>query len=219
MGDRAVRLDQIPDNPLDMPPPYWRGSSAIFHILDALKDIPHLLSKLIRVHERTELKLEKYYEDYPNELSEDDSALEKFEDICNKLWEMEHQIKLKAEIAILMSAIQAEDAINCFCVFNLHKDIAESVENLSPAGKLLVASATIGKTNTKGTAVYESAKKLSVWRNAFAHGHCVDRPTKSLRHNHLNNFTSSISGCARYSRKYARSDKVLHKDRRTSQVY
>lgn len=28
-------------------------------------------------------------------------------------------------------------------------------------------------------------KALTQWRNAFAHGHCVDRPTRSLRHNHL----------------------------------
>ena len=28
-------------------------------------------------------------------------------------------------------------------------------------------------------------RRLVKWRNAFAHGHCVDRPTKSLRHNHL----------------------------------
>jgi hypothetical protein len=33
--------------------------------------------------------------------------------------------------------------------------------------------------------VFEAIGKLTAWRNAFAHGHCVDRPTKSLRHNHL----------------------------------
>jgi hypothetical protein len=186
MDDRTVTSDQIPDNPLDMPPPYWRSGGAIFHILDALKDLPRLLSELIPVHERTELRLDEYYEKHPDEPSnDDDAALEEFGEICDELWELEHRIKLKAEIAILMSAIQAEDDINRFCVFNLHKDIAESVESLSPAEKLLIASATIGKTNTKGTAVYEAAKKLSAWRNAFAHGHCVDRPTKSLRHNHL----------------------------------
>jgi hypothetical protein len=37
----------------------------------------------------------------------------------------------------------------------------------------------------KGTVVFEAIRKLVAWRNAFAHGHCVDRPTKSLRHNHL----------------------------------
>lgn len=184
MGNHIITLDQVPDNPLDMPPPYWRGSSAIFHAWDALEDISRLLCELIPVHERTELKLNEYYEQNPVEPS-NDAELEEFGEICNELWELEEKIKLKAEVAILMSAIQAEEDINKFCVFNLHKDIAESIEGLPPAEKILIASAAIGKTNTKGTTVYEAAKKLSAWRNAFAHGHCVDRPTKSLRHNHL----------------------------------
>jgi hypothetical protein len=46
-------------------------------------------------------------------------------------------------------------------------------------------SGVLRKPSVKGTAVYEKTKKLNAWRNAFAHGHCVDRPTKSLRHNHL----------------------------------
>ena len=28
-------------------------------------------------------------------------------------------------------------------------------------------------------------KALAQWRNALAHGHCVDRPTQALRHNHF----------------------------------
>ena len=42
-----------------------------------------------------------------------------------------------------------------------------------------------GEISNKTEAVYEKAVKLNSWRNAFAHGHCVDRPVKSLRHNHL----------------------------------
>ena len=72
-----------------------------------------------------------------------------------------------------------------FCVFNLPRDIAESIEKLSPPEKLLIASAAIGKPSVKGHSVFEAAQQLATWRNAFAHGHCVDRPTKSLRHNHL----------------------------------
>ena len=186
MDNHTLISAQIPDNPLDMPPPYWRSSGAIFYILEALKELPGLLSELISVHERTELRLEEFYERYPHELSDDDdAAFEEFAEICDELWDLEHRIKLKAEIAIFMSAVQAEDDINRFCVFNLHKDIAESIESLSPAEKVLIASAAIRKTSAKGVAVYEATKKLSIWRNAFAHGHCVDRPTKSLRHNHL----------------------------------
>ena len=135
------------------------------------------------MHENTVSQLNEFYEQHPNELSDDE--LEEFGEICADLWGLEDEVKAKAELAIFMSAIEAEDLINRFCVFNLHKDIAESVESLSPAEKLLVASAAVGEKSTRGTAVYEAVKKLSAWRNAFAHGHCVDRPTKSLRHNHL----------------------------------
>jgi hypothetical protein len=190
MDDNITSADQIPNNPLDMPPPYWRSGGAIFHILDALNDLPNLLSNLLSVHEHTETNLKEYYERYPPDEEDRDEilqelALEEFGEICDNLWEMEHKIRIKAELVIFMSAIQTEDNINRFCVFNIHKDISESIESLSPAEKLLIASAVIGKKDIKGTAVYEAAKKLSAWRNAFAHGHCVDRPTKSLRHNHL----------------------------------
>ena len=184
MNDHIISSDQIPDDPLKMPPPYWRSGGAIFHILDSLTDLPELLSNLLIVHESTEIQLNEYYKRHPNEPSSDDE-LEEFGEICDDLWALESKVKAKAELAIFMSAIEAEDLINRYCVFNLHKDIAESIESLSPAEKILVASAAIGEKSTKGTAVYEAVKKLSAWRNAFAHGHCVDRPTKSLRHNHL----------------------------------
>ena len=91
----------------------------------------------------------------------------------------------KVLVAILMSAIEAEDRINQFCVYNLHKDVAESIEKLPPPDKLLVAAAGVGEELGKGNAVYADIKALTQWRNAFAYGHCVDRPTRTLRHNHL----------------------------------
>ena len=181
--EKIVTSDQIPNDPLSMPPPYWRSCAAIFHILDSLETLTTLLSDLLSVHESTELHLCRYYEKYTDESSDPDH--EEFGDICDDLWALEHKIKLKAEVAILMSAIQAEDDINRFCVYNLHKDVAESIEKLSPPEKLLIASAVVGQSDTKGQAAFEAIKKLATWRNAFVHGHCADRPVKSLRHNHL----------------------------------
>ncbi len=183
-NERELTTEQLPDDPLAMPPPYWRGSGAVFHILDALEDLTQLLADLVPLHNQTEVELGEFYRRHPEE-ELDDKGMEEFGDICEPLWILEHKIKLKAGLAILMSAIEVEDSINHFCVYNLHKNIAESIEKLAPSEKLLIASAVIGKTNTKGQAVFEAIKKLSSWRNAFAHGHCVDRPTKSLRHNHL----------------------------------
>ena len=179
-----VRVEDLPDDPLAMPPPYWRSSGAIFHVLVALRSISKLLSKLPNIVNQTERKPKKHYERYPGN-SESDPAMAEFSDICDGLWELEHAIKLDAEHAILMASISAEDEVNQFCVFNLHRDIAETIEKLSLPEKLLVASGTLGKHGLKSTDVYEKARKLVTWRNAFAHGHCVDRPVKSLRHNHL----------------------------------
>jgi hypothetical protein len=182
--EKIVDVSQLPEDPFKMPPPYWRSGGAIFHVQESLEVLLHLLEKLIGVHDETELSLEEYYQKHP-EPSDEESDDSEFADICDALWELEHRVKLKCEVAVLMSAIEAEDSINRFCVYNLSKHIAEPIETLSPPEKLIVASAVLGQPSPKGKDVFESIRKLSAWRNAFAHGHCVDRPTKSLRHNHL----------------------------------
>lgn len=176
-------VDKLPDDPLAMPPPYWRGSGAVFHVLDSLSDLSELLRELVLINEKTTNDLSTYYEKYPQ--PEGDAELQEFCDICDELWELEHRIKLRCETAVLMSAIEAEDEVNRFCVFNLPKDVAEPIEKLSLPEKLLIASTLVGKKNAKSDAAFESISKLTGWRNAFAHGHCIDRPVKSLRHNHL----------------------------------
>jgi hypothetical protein len=183
--DKPRAVNELPEDPLKMPPPYWRGCGASFHIASALSDLNKLLDELIETHAATEEKLAGYYEKYPDYDENNEAALEEFSDVCDELWDVEHRIKLKAEIACVMSAIEVEDELNRFCVYNLHQEIAESLEKLSPPAKLLVSSAVVGKPGVKGQSVFEAVRRLSSWRNAFAHGHCVDRPTKSLRHNHL----------------------------------
>lgn len=182
---RITSVDQLPEDPLKMPPPYWRSSGAIFHFRDSLQELLALLKELIPIHANTEARLDDYFRRHSVITEETEEADVEFANIAENLWDIEHKVKLKAELACLMSAIQAEDDLNEFCVFNIHKDIAESIEKLSPTEKLLIASAAVGKVGVKSTVVYEAIKKLVSWRNAFAHGHCVDRPTKSLRHNHL----------------------------------
>jgi len=173
-----------PEDPLKMPPPYWRSVGAIFHVLSALGDLSGLLARLIPLHRETSGPLDEYFSQHP-EAEEDDAELEEFGAICSDLVELEHRIRLRAELAIFMSAIDAEDTLNRFCIYNLHRDIAESLEKLSPPEKLRVASAVVGHPGVAGRDPYAALKRLSAWRNAFAHGHPVDRPTKSLRHSHL----------------------------------
>ena len=182
--ERIVSVDQLPDDPMEMPPPYWRSSGAIFCLLDAVRSVSDLLPELVCTLERTELELQAHYEKYP-ENEQTGEEMEEFLAITHDLMELENRIKAKTMVAILMSAIEVEDRINQFCVFNMHKDVAESIEKLPPPERLLTAAGMVGKGIGKGHAVYGDIKTLMRWRNAFAHGHCVDRPTKSLRHNHL----------------------------------
>ena len=174
-------VGDLPENPLDMPPPYWRSSGSVFHIAAALEDLSGMLAELVLLNDQTSEHLEEYFARDP-EPPEDDP---KFGEICSDLWDLEHQIKLKAEIAIAMSAIASEDQLNMFAVYNLHRDIVEPLEKLSPPEKLQVLATIFDEPGIKGEKLYADLKMLTAWRNAFAHGHCVDRSTKSLRHNHL----------------------------------
>jgi hypothetical protein len=181
----AEDVGALPDDPLKMPPPYWRGGSAIFQILTALEDLERYLSDLVPLNEVTSEKVYEYFEQHPEEPTDEDSEYSEFGEICGELWGLEHNIKLKTDAAILMAAIAVEEKLNQFCLYNLHRDIAEPLEKLSPPEKLQVASAILDNPGVKGTQPYEAVQRLTAWRNAFAHGHCTDRPTKTLRHNHL----------------------------------
>jgi hypothetical protein len=183
---RFISVDELPDDPLKMPPPYWRGGGASFHIEDALERLVELLHELIPIHTTTDEKLGLFYAKYDDDQSaESDEAMDEFGEICDALWEIEHRIRMKCDLATLMAAIHAEEKINQFCVFNLPKELVESLERLSPAEKLTAAASHLKQIAVRSTPAYAAVTALSAWRNAFAHGHCVDRPVKTLRHNHL----------------------------------
>lgn len=173
--------NELPDDPLKMPPPYWRSSGAIFQALDALNDLVNYLEDFLVIHPKVEAEIDEYIMNNPEEKEDD----EEFVNIGEPLWELEHKIKLKCELSVFMSAIQIEDNLNRVIVFNLNKDIAEVIEKLSPPEKLQLVAASLTKESVKGKKPFEGVKRLTSWRNAYAHGHCTDRPTKSLRHNHL----------------------------------
>ncbi len=183
---RPRSVDQLPADPLRMPPPYWRSGGAIFQLEDGLQSLLELLRGLPELNGRTTQALDAHYQKYPRRRdSESDEAMEEFVTICDALWSLEHKITLKAQLVILMMAIQAEELINQFCVFNLPRELAETLERLSPAEKLTAAASALGRRRVRAESAFGAVTDLMSWRNAFAHGHCVDRPLKSLRHNHL----------------------------------
>jgi hypothetical protein len=176
----------LPDDPLQMPPPHWRGGGATFQVLDAFHDLLNLLEDLPDLNDETSLKVSDHFDKYPGEEeSSTDQAMDEFSEICDPLWELEHRIKLKTQLVILMTAIASEELINRFCVYNLPKELTETLERLSPAEKLTAGASSLGHTHVRGSAAFSAVTDLSSWRNAFAHGHCNDRPLKTLRHNHL----------------------------------
>ena len=85
-----------------------------------------------------------------------------------------------------MTAIETEDRLNQLCVFNLPKELVEVIERLAPPAKLVAVASVLGQRRVKSDSAYAAVVELTAWRNAFAHGHCVDRPIhNTLRHNHL----------------------------------
>jgi hypothetical protein len=184
LPEHPVSADNLPEDPLSMPPPYWRSSGAIFHVRSALRTLEQHLNRLAKLSGQIQVELADFHRRHQSKAAQV-AAKEEYKNILHRALPTEVRIRLSCEIICLMSAIEAEDCVNCFCVFNLHKHIAEGIERLSLPEKLTVACTCLGAPDVKGLRVYESARKLVAWRNAFAHGHCVDRPTKSLRSNHL----------------------------------
>ena len=176
-SEPLVSLDGLPDDPLRMPPPYWRSGGGIFHIQLSVSQIANkLLPDLGPANEAFQAA---------TAFIDPEDDMEAYSEETDALADVESEIIRLSDLAIFMAAIEAEDAINQFAVFNVHKDAAEAIERLSPPDKLVLVTALVGATPVKGAAPFEAIKKLYNWRNAAAHGHCVDRPTGSLRKNHL----------------------------------
>ena len=179
-AERFVSLDQLPDDPLTMPPPYWRGAGAIFHLQRGVAEISkELLPELVSAWKAWTTVVNDVG---INAITDDKEHLP---EQAHALMYIESKIKHTADLAIFMAAIEAEDAINWFAVFNLHKDSVETIEKLSPPEKLILVTALVGAVPVKGKAVFESITRLTSRRNRAAHGHPVDRPSGSLRRSHL----------------------------------
>ena len=70
--------------------------------------------------------------------------MEAYSEETDALADVESEIIRLSDLAIFMAAIEAEDAINQFAVFNVHKDAAEAIERLSPPDKLVLVTALAG---------------------------------------------------------------------------
>lgn len=178
---KFIEVGQLPENPFEMPPPYWRSPGIILQLTISLEELCYLLRSLLELHPKIEGLISEYFERNPN--PDDDNP--EFGNIRDPLWRLEANITLKSELVVFMAGIDSEDHLNRIITYNLHKDIADSIEKLSPPEKLLIISANLTGKSIKGFRPYEVIKKLSGFRNLYAHGHCTDRPIKTLRHNHL----------------------------------
>jgi len=175
----------IPENPNDMPPPYWDDCGSIDQLIRGMETVIPTLDALQKEIETIDPLLEKW--DKQREVLGDsfDSEGKQFNEIHADYIGYVHAIVSHSDLAILMAAITMESLINKFCVYNLHKDIVEPLERLNPCEKLVVALAIIGKPNFRSNAVYDDIKKLKTWRNSFVHGHCVELRSDNFMKNHL----------------------------------
>lgn len=174
-----------PDDPLEMPPPYWEDSGALDQFIRSMEMVNYLLPELADEINRIEPLVNDYYEARDTHGEEYDPEYIEFGKITNDFMDLEISIASYADLCVLMGAISVETLINKFCIYNLHRDIAEPLERLTPSEKLIISSALVGHPGVKSRAPYEAVKELTKWRNAFAHGHCIDRPTRNIRKNHL----------------------------------
>ncbi|MBF8962322.1 hypothetical protein I0P70_03600 [Pontibacter sp. FD36] len=182
-----MNSDQTPVNHLKMPPPYWRSSLVNYQLVDAIKELVNYLEAFLYVHPKAEQEYEIYCQENYAKLKGKISKETELEiwSILEPQWYIEQKIKLKCELAIFMSSIHLEDKLNKMIVYNLDNDVAEVVEKLSPPEKLQLLAISLTNKSIKSKSPYEGIRMLTSWRNKYAHGHCTDRPSKTLRHNHL----------------------------------
>jgi len=108
MKNKYGNTGHIPDNPLEMPPPYWRSAGISFQITMCLEELCKLLTSLLDTHPKVEALIIDYLHRNP-ELKDGN---EEFVEISSPLWEIESKIILKSRLAIFMASIQAEDLLN-----------------------------------------------------------------------------------------------------------
>ncbi len=184
--------EQYSDDPLKMPPPYWEDSDALDQLIRSIEIVEELLPILSEEGDRISPLVDLYHEKKAKEGTDYDAEFEEFGIISDDFMNFELAIVSYSNLCVLMCGISAETLINKFCVYNFHRDISDPLETLSPPDKLIIVSGLIGFHGVKSTAPYEAIKQLSKKRNAYAHGHCIDRPISSMRKNHLRNELSGI---------------------------
>lgn len=186
-----------PEDPLQMPPPFWEDSDALDQFIRSIEMVGLFLPKLAEEGDRISPVIDDYHSRKELAGTEYDPDYIEFGKISDDFMNLELAILSYTNLCTLMAGISIETLLNKFCIYNFHRDISEPLESLSPCDKLVIASALLGKHGTKSTAPYEATKQLTKKRNAFAHGHCVDHPTQSIRKNHLRDEGTGIQNAAK----------------------
>lgn len=164
----------------------WRSNGAIFIVLHSLEDIVKNLDLLVEEQLIIEPVIDIFFAKYPTEEeAQTEEALSEFSSIQYKSDCLASRLSSLVDATILGACIKLESDINRFCYYNLGEIATESIESLSLINKLEVALGVLHFKSFKGTAEYASLKRLIAWRNAYVHGKCIDRPTKSIKKNHL----------------------------------
>jgi hypothetical protein len=52
--NKFIKVDQLPENPFEMPPPYWRSPGIILQLSISLEELCDLLQSLFKLHPKIE---------------------------------------------------------------------------------------------------------------------------------------------------------------------
>ncbi|WP_088831400.1 hypothetical protein [Paenibacillus tyrfis] len=164
----------------------WRVNGAIFIVVKNLEEVDFLLEASVLEEQRIKPILDEYYKVYNDTNTEE--AIAQFGRISDRIMTIETSIKYSIYTAILMSVIDLEGIVNCFCFYNGGETVIEAIETLSLSNKIETMHAILGIEKFKGTKPYENLKKIVRWRNSFAHGKNTYASSKSIAKNHTSEY-------------------------------
>jgi hypothetical protein len=179
--ESALPENQSSDDPIEY---YWRKSRAINHLSDAVQELESLLHQLIPIRTlHADLELRGKNREKNHDL--DKTADGEFGAITDEFWALEEKICLKTDMICLMSAIQTEDNLNAFIVFNCNEVSGSKLDQMGKKDKIKQVLKVGGDDPKKNTVINSYFTILKEWRDAFAHGHrTTDLSIKSVRDNH-----------------------------------
>jgi hypothetical protein len=185
--ENSLDVAFLPDPPDAEDYPGWLDNGATTIFSESLDDVVETFRLLIEEGDILVQKLLAHSKDeeYLYHLEMFGSAPDEKNEFFEKLHKLQNRLERFAGTALVMAVIDLEARINKFCFYNLGEFTTNAIEKLSHTEKLEVIHKVLGLAEFKGTSQFAAMRSLVKWRNAFVHGKCTDRPSNSIKENHI----------------------------------